>query len=98
MEETIKTKHTSDDLFKAIRANSSETILKIGHSDRSLLKLKKYLGETALTYSCRVGSTEIVKLLRSEFNVDIHETGFYGRNCYLSAARGGKIDTMRYLH
>ena len=34
----------------------------------------------------------------TELKVDIRETGYNGRNCFLSAVRGSKIDTMKYLH
>ena len=37
-------------------------------------------------------------LLKEELNVDIHELGFNGNNCFLAAVLGDKRDTMKYLN
>merc|ERR1711972_1063132 len=66
--------------------------------DRNLCKRKDENGDTALTLASRYGSKETVELLIKEFNADIHELGFDGRNCFLMAAEGGKLDSMKYVH
>ena len=74
-------------------------ILRYLHSvDENLCKGKTEDGYTALTLASEFGSKEIVELLIEEFNADINELGSEGRNCFLCAASGGKLDTMNYLH
>ena len=55
-------------------------------------------GETTLTWACEFSEVGTVKILFAEFNADICELGFRRRNLFLKAAKGGKIDTMRFLH
>jgi len=65
--------------------------------DENLCRAKDEDSQTSLTLACRSASKETVELLLDVIKVDIYETGFRGRNCFLSAAEGGKFDTMQYL-
>ena len=66
--------------------------------DRNFSKCTDEDGNTALTLACEFSSTETVELLIKKYNADIHEIGFQGQNCFLRAAMGGRLDTMKYLH
>merc|ERR1712038_1589829 len=41
---------------------------------------------------------EAIQYLIEELEMNVNETGLFGRNCFLQAAEGGKIETMRYLN
>ena len=41
---------------------------------------------------------DTVQSLIEEIGMNPTETGFLGRNCFLSAAAGGKIETLKYLN
>ena len=85
--------------FLLAAENDKHDTMRYLHSiDENLCKGKNEDGDTALTLASRFGSKETVELLIKEFNADIHELGFQGRNCFLSAASGDKHETMRFLH
>ena len=66
--------------------------------DDTLFRARDENNDTALTLAGYYGSEEAVNYLITELKVDVRETGENGRNCFLSATEGGKIDMMRYLH
>ena len=85
-------------IYEAIRENSSDNYFDLLRTDKNLLKLTHSNGATLFTAACEFDSKHNVEVFIEEFKVDIKETGFWGRNCFLKAASGGKIDTMKYLH
>merc|ERR1712178_33796 len=54
--------------------------------------------ETALTSAARLADKDTVQFLIEKVGINPTETGFQGRNCFLSAASGGKIETLKYLN
>ena len=57
--------------------------------DKTFCEAKDDNDDTALTLASRLDLKETVELLINGCNVDIHQTGYYGRNCFLTAAIGG---------
>ena len=55
-------------------------------------------GYTALTLAAFFADKDTVKFLIEEIGMNPTETGFDGRNCFLNAAYGGKIETLEYLN
>merc|ERR1712154_200860 len=51
---------------------------------------------TALTLAAELADKNTVQFIIEQLEMDETETGFMGRNCFLQAAAGGKIETMRY--
>ena len=54
--------------------------------------------DTALTLAAEFADKDSVQFLIEEIGINPTETGFQGRNCFLSAARGRKIETLKYLN
>ena len=54
--------------------------------------------DTALTIACQFAGVETVKMMIEDFKLDVHQIGYQGRNCFLSAAEAGKNETLTYLH
>merc|ERR1712110_133225 len=69
--------------------DSLESNLKHGRDDER---------NTALTLASRYASKETVQFLINDFGIDPSALGFVGRNSFLSAAVGSKIETLRYLN
>ena len=84
--------------LRAVLGNKIDTIRFLHKIDKNLCKGKDEYGHNALTLASCYGSKETVEVLIKEFNADIHEVGYKGQNCFIQAARAGKIDTMRFLH
>ena len=84
--------------LRATEGDKIDTMRYLHKIDENLCKGKDKEGDTALTLASKFGSKETVEVLIKEFNADIHELGLNGQNCFLRAATGGKIDTMRFLH
>ena len=56
------------------------------------------LGRTALTLAAKFADKDTVQYLIQEVRMSTTETGYKGRNCFLRAAEGGKIETLKYLN
>jgi len=81
-----------------VEANFAETIKDMIRVNKEFLTMKSSKGDTAFTHACKFSELTTVQLFLNEFSSDIRETGYCGRNCFLSAASGGNNDTMKYLH
>ena len=84
--------------LRAASGDEIDTMRHLHSIDKTLSQAKDDRKDTALCLSVEHGSKQTVEYLISELRVDIHETGFYKRNCFLRAAQGGKIETMKYLN
>ena len=65
--------------------------------DPDLKNVRDEQHDTALNMACGFSDLETVKFLIEEIQIDICQTGYNGRNCFLNAASVGKIKTMRYI-
>ena len=92
---TTTTFHT---IWNLTRGNDAENIRNMVRRDVEILTKRTRFGDTLFTFACRNSEIETVQLFIKEFGSDIHETASNGRNCFMCAAAGGKVDTMRYLH
>ena len=88
----------SNCFLSAAKAGNIENMKHLNSVDKTLRLARNCDHDTALTLASGTGSKEAVEYLITELEVDIHETGFHERNCFLRAAEGGKIETMRYLN
>ena len=94
-----KTGFVGRNCFLAAAEGGQLETLKFLHSvNKTLFQATDDNGDTALTLACTFGEKATVEWLISELRVNFHETGRFGRNCFLSAACGGKIEIMKYLH
>ena len=84
--------------LRAASGDKIDTMRYLHTIDETLYQAKDDQKDTALCLSSKLGSKQTVEFLITELKVDIHETGFLGRNCFLQAATGGKIETMKYLN
>ena len=51
----------------------------------------------ALGFACEFADKKTVQFLIERLQINYNETGFRKRNCFLSAAAGHKIETLKYL-
>ena len=74
-------------------------IMRYLNSRNSGLKnAKDDYNNTALTLAVHSADTATVQFLIEEIQVEINETAFKGRNCFLLAAEEGNIEMMSYLN
>jgi len=66
--------------------------------DDSVKKARDDNNNTALTLAARLGNKKTVQFFIEELNADPSDEGALGRNAFLAAAEGGKVDTLRYLN
>ena len=61
--------------------------------------MKLGANHTLLTFTARYSNKDFVQFLIDDMRIqNINETGEYGRNGFLYAAHGEKIETMKYLN
>jgi len=74
-------------------------ILNYLNSINSELKnVKDSFENNALHVATSIGNTKMVKFLIEELGMDVTETGYEGRNCFLSAVISGNLETVVYLN
>merc|ERR1712027_106322 len=74
-----------------------ETMEYLDVLDPYLKKGMNVYGDTALTLAARYADQQTVKFLIENYNMGPQEKGAYSRNAFLSAAKGGNIEIMKYL-
>merc|ERR1712110_78600 len=85
-------------LLSAARGGKDDTVRYLLSVDPSLKNTRDYEESTVLTLASEYANKSTVQFLINDFGIDPSALGFVGRNSFLSAAVGSKIETLRYLN
>ena len=95
-------------LLIAIKHGQHREIKRLHEKNGTLIYSKHRLGlkdnrgidvhDTVLNFATEYGPKKTVIFLIAEFELDIQEIGYRGRNCFLAAIVGDNMETVKYLH
>ena len=72
----------------ATLGGKTDTMMYLGYNFPELINARDDRNETALTLASEFGSLQVVRLLIERLEVNVQETGSYGRNAFLKGGVG----------
>ena len=93
--ESLSAADSFDIFLECVQTNSVEKVRNMIRWNKEFLTMKNSSGVSGLTHACEFNSLVIVRMFLDEFGLDIRETGRYGRNCFLTGAKSGKVETLK---
>ena len=81
-------------VHRAAANGDNDELIRIHRHYPDLYTARDKNNSTALTLASEFASCSTVKLMIEELKQNVHETGQFDRNCFLSAVAGGKNDTV----
>jgi ankyrin repeat protein len=84
--------------LSAVEGSKIETLRYLNSKDPTLKNARDNVGDTALRLASWSANKETVQFLVEEMGLNISDVGFLGRNSFLAAVVGSKIETLRYLN
>ena len=94
------TKHRCDSrncFLSAALGGKIETMKYLNSNFPELKYQRDNWNDTSLTSAAWVSNKETVQFLIEEMEINVTETGYEGRNCFLRAAEQCELETLKYL-
>ena len=80
----LDVRDNSSCFMAAARSGKNDTLRYLYAKHPTLANGRDKDGDTALIIASQYGEVSTVKLIIEEFQADVHELGYKGRNCFLS--------------